>query len=111
MFKLTLNRVHDTVKINEGDEALILRLLEEPTRMVAGLSQAQKMLKEITETSTQEERRNAALYFATVIFGKEQAEKLAEFYRNDEESVIVVCGRYFSGRLVKLITKAQKKTK
>ena len=51
----------------------------------------------------------SARVFAEVIFGKEQAEKLIAFYENDALAVINACGMYFSQRLAKIITKAQKR--
>ena len=111
MFKISLNRVHDKVEIKEGDEKIMLRVDSDPMRMVAGLSQAQKMLQELNKDSSDEETDKAALFFATVIFGKEQAETLVAFYHNDAACVINVCGQYFSKRLGKLITNAQKKMK
>ena len=111
MFNISMNRVHDTVKINEGSESLILKVDGDPMRMVAGLSQAQKKLQALNNESTDEETKNAALYFANVIFGKEQAEMLLDFYHNDAGCMISLCGKYFSGRLSSLIVKAQKKQK
>lgn len=111
MFKISLNRVHDKVEIKEGDEKIMLHVDSDPMRMVAGLSQAQKMLQELNKDSRDEETDKAAQYFATVIFGKEQAETLVAFYHNDAACVINVCGQYFSKRLGKLITNAQKKMK
>lgn len=112
MFKLSLNRVHDNVLIREGDEQLRLRVDGDPARMFAGLMQAQKMLQAIDpEHGAPEETDAAALFFAGAIFGKAQAEQLAEFYHGDAGCIINVCGKYFEGRLAKLITKAQKKTK
>lgn len=111
MFKISLNRVHDKVEIKEGDEKIMLHVDSDPMRMVAGLSQAQKMLQELNKDSSDEETDKAARYFATVIFGKEQAETLVAFYHNDAACVINVCGQYFSKRLGKLITNAQKKMK
>lgn len=111
MFCLSLNRVHDRVRITEGDDKLDLRIDADPMRMVAGLSAAQKRLKAVNEETTDDEIRDAALYFAGVIFGTEQAAALLDFYHGDPACVINVCGRYFSMRLAKLIEKAQKKMK
>lgn len=107
--ELSLGRVHDTIVIKEGEERLKLRVDVDPMRIMAGLSVAQQMLKTLNDESTEEEQLNAAKYFAVVIFGKEQAEQLCEFYRNDAACVISICGKYFSERLSKLIAKAQKK--
>lgn len=108
-FRVTLNRVHDKVRISEGGESLMLVVDADPMRMVAGLGQAQKLMQALTGESTEKEQKDAALYFAGVIFGREQAEKLLEFYHGDSGCVVNVCGKYFAGRLGKLITRAQKK--
>ncbi|MBO5917358.1 MAG: hypothetical protein J6Q14_01155 [Oscillospiraceae bacterium] len=111
MFTLSLNRVHDRIRIVEGDERLELRVDGDPMRMVAGLNEAQKRLRGLTEGSPEEEQRSAAQYFAAVMFGEEQARALMEFYHDDAACVINVCGRYFSERLAKLIARAQKRAK
>lgn len=111
MFTLTLNRVHDRVRIAEGDERIELRVEGDPMRMVAGLNEAQKRLRGLTEASSEDEQRDAALYFAGVMFGDEQARALMEFYHNDAACVINICGKYFSTRLAKLIEKAQRRSK
>lgn len=110
-YNLSLNRVHDTVRVVEGPDRLELRVDGDAMRMVAGLSQAQKRLQALDGDSTDEQQRDAALYFAGVMFGAEQAGALMDFYRGDAGCVIGVCGRYFSERLSKLIAQAQKKAK
>ena len=111
MYSLSLNRVHDTVRIREGRESLRLVVDGDPMRMVAGLNQAQKMLVLINDETSDEDKRKTAEYFATVIFGKEQVAQLMSFYRDDALCVVNVCGTYFRDRLNKLITKAQKRSK
>lgn len=107
--EITLNRVHDTVRVREGKEVLTLHVDGDAMRMVAGLNAAQKQLQGLQEGSTDNETREAARYFASVIFGGLQAGELMNFYRNDAACVVNVCGRYFSQRLSKLIEKAQKR--
>jgi len=111
MFQMSLNRIHDTVKINEGTDSITLKVNGDPRRMVAGLSEAQKMLTAINDDSPAEEITKAAEYFSTVIFGAEQSKQLMEFYHNDAGCVINICGTYFAERLKNLIIKAQKKAK
>ncbi len=108
-YTISLHRVHDSVRIREGDDALTLAVDADPMRMVAGLNQAQKTLQAITSESTEEETRAAAAFFAGIIFGQAQAEQLMAFYHGDAACVINVCGKYFSERLSKLIARAQKR--
>ena len=111
-YDITLNRVHDTIKIKENGETLPLTVSADPMRIVAGLNKAQKKLNDLVNQETEpaeEEIKEAADYFATVIFGKEQAEKLMAFYNDDAACVINVCGTYFRERLGQKISKMQKK--
>ena len=111
MYKISLNRIHDRVRITEGDERLELRVDADPMRVVAGLNEAQRRLKTITDESTEESKKEIAQYFAGVIFGGEQAAQIMDFYHDDAACVISVCGRYFSERLARLIERAQKRIK
>ena len=106
---LSLGRVYDTINIREGGEKLTLHVNADPSRIVVGLAQAQKQLVTIDENTTDEEREKIALFFASVIFGEEQAKKLLDYYYGDSSCVVAVCGQYFSKRLSKLITKSQKR--
>lgn len=110
-YEVTLNRVHDTITIKEGAERLTLTVNGDAMRMVAGLNKAQARMKSITEETPDEEVKDVAEYFAAVIFGKEQAAQLMEFYANDPGCVISVCGQVFKERLAGKITNAQKKMK
>ena len=110
-YEISLNRVHDTVRIKEGDQSLTLTVNGDAQRMVAGIMNANKKMQALKDESTDEEAREAATYFAGVLFGREQAEKLLEFYADDPGTVITVCGRYFKERLANQISKVQKKMK
>lgn len=110
-YEITLNRVHDTITIREGNEKLTLAVNGDAMRMVAGLTKAQQKMKELTEETPDETVKETARYFAAVIFGTEQAAKLMEFYADDPGCVITVCGSYFKQRLADKITEAQKKIK
>lgn len=108
---VSLNRVRDTVWVREGSEKMKLHVDGDAMRMVAGLGQAQKQLQALNSESTENDTRDAALYFAQVLFGKEQAEKLLAFYYGDAGCVIRICGLAFEKSIGKKITKAQKKAK
>lgn len=110
-YSMTLNRVHDTVVIREGEEKLKLFVDADPMRMTAGLVQAQQTMQKWTDKTPAKTQREYALLFAGVIFGEEQAKQLLAFYHNNPGCVVNVCGQYFSERLRGLIEKAQRKAK
>lgn len=110
--EISLNRVHHTVYVNENGEKLKLVVNADPMRLVSGLTKAQAKLAEMVKDNRepeQEEMKEAAEYFAAVLFGKEQTEKLLDFYAGDAACVINVCGQIFRTQLADKITKAQKK--
>ena len=106
---ITLNRVYDTVAIREGNQRLLLHVNADASRLVVGLTQAQKRLQTIREETPDSEREVISRYFANIIFGAEQTQKLFDYYYGDASCVIAICGKYFANRLNKLIVKAQKK--
>lgn len=110
-YEMTLNRVHDRVTIREGGESLTLTVNGDAMRMVAGLNRAQAKMTAINENTPDDEVIEVAKYFATVIFGVEQAAQLLDFYANDPGCVISVCGQYFKDRLAGKITEVQKRAK
>lgn len=112
-YNITLNKVHDTVRITENGDALTLVVNADPVRMVAGLEKAQQKLQTVAKAENPQEQdmKDAAELFARVIFGPEQARQLMEFYGEDAASVINVCGNYFKQRLGDKISKVQKKMK
>lgn len=110
--EISLNRVHHTVIINENGEKLKLVVNADPMRLVAGINKASDKLKDLLkdgEEPTSDEMKDAAEYFAAVMFGKEQTEKLFEFYAGDAACVVNICGQIFKEQLTDKITKAQKK--
>lgn len=109
--EVTLNRIHHTVTVNENGEKLKLVVNADPMRLVAGLNKAQQKLKDTMKNPepTEAEIRDAAEFFSAVLFGKDQTEKLMEFYANDGACVINVCGQIFKDQLTRKITAAQKK--
>lgn len=108
-YRMTLGRVRDRVRVEESGEALVLTVNGDAARMVAGLTRAQAYMKTLNDESGEDEKKEAAMMFAGAIFGKDQAQKLIEFYGGDPLCAIDLCGRYFQERLSKKITKAQKK--
>ena len=110
-YKLTLNRVHDTVLIKEGEESLTLTVNGDAMRIVAGLNKAQAKMTELNDDSPDDVVKETAEYFAAVIFGREQAAQLMKFYADDPGCVIALCGKYFKERLAGKIAKVQKKAK
>lgn len=108
-YTMTLNRVHDTVRIKEGKESLTLRVDADSMKMVAGISAVQNELKSITDNTPAEESFRIAKDFARVIFGEDGCGKLCEFYRDDAGCIIGLCAQYFSKRLKNLIAKTQRK--
>lgn len=110
-YTMTLNRVHDTVTIREGDEKITLTVNGDAMRIVAGLNKAQAKMKELSDDTPDDAVKDVAEYFAAVIFGKEQAAQLMAFYADDPGCVISVCGQYFKDRLAGKIANVQKRMK
>lgn len=112
--ELTLNRVRDHVTFKEGNDTLPLVVDCDANTIISRLLEAKKGLDGITGESTAEEREAAARAFSEAIFGKEQTQKIFEFYSNDPGCVVTICGMYFGDAkngLGKKITKVQKHTK
>ena len=108
---MTLNRVHDVLTVKEGNEKLSITVDGDSMRIVAGLNAAQKKMQELKEDATEQEIREAAEMFSSVIFGKEQTEKLFAFYNDDPGCIISICGQYFKNRLADKIAKVQRRLK
>ena len=109
-YAITLNRVRDKIGVTESGRRLTLSVCEESTRLVARLTKAQQALSDLAKNPNADPM-NAANLFAEAIFGADQAKALIDFYNDDAAAVIEICGKYFSERLSKLITNAQKKSK
>lgn len=109
MYKLTLHRVHDSVKVVEGSESLVLKVDADPKRIVLQIRNAQDSMQQAILKEDIDAQKAAGMQFADAMFGKEQAGKLLEFYGGNVTCVMNICLQYFQGRLAKLIEKAQKK--
>lgn len=101
--------VSDTVRFRNVEKTLTLTVRTGASSVILGIKRSQERFKGLNDQSQETERAEAAKQFAESIFGSEQAEKLIQFYDNDSLAVVNACGMYFSSRLAKLITKAQKK--
>lgn len=111
MFRISLNRVHDTITVREGNERLTLKVDKDPIAIAVELKGAQKALEGVKDDSSTVEKIKAAKNLSEAIFGEKQTEKLFEFYGGDPGCVVTICGMYFEKRLSKKIIKAQKKLK
>ena len=110
MFRKEINpfSVSDKVTFRNVDKTMTLTVRSDAGMLVLGLKRVNEKLSGITDDSPEDERKEAARFFADTLFGKEQGEKLFDFY-GDPVAVITACGMYFRERLSKKITKAQKK--
>ena len=112
MFRTKINpySVTDKVTFYNLDKKLNLEVRADASVIVTRLMKANAKLTAMKDDTSNEEQREAAVLFASAVFGTEQAEKLVEFY-GDPLAVINACGIYFDRKLKKKITKAQKKSK
>ena len=105
-YSLTAHRVHDKVRFKEGGETLLLSVDADPDHLVAGLLQAEKLMKAI---DTPESVDSCAEFFSKLIFGEAQSKKLLDFYFGNRGVVLELLCRYFTERLNKKIMKEQKR--
>lgn len=101
--------VSDTVRFRNLDKTITMTVRSGASRLVLGIRKAQETFSKLNDDSDGESLREAALQFAETIFGSDQAQQLLRFYDDDYMAVITACSLYFSKRLGKMITKAQKK--
>lgn len=111
MYRITLNRVRDSVKVVEKGDSLILTVDADATQLVSALNRAKTVMDNLNKDTSREDGRDAALMFGASVFGEEQARKLLEFYHGDASCVVEVTGRYLSERLVKRIARVQKRAR
>lgn len=107
--EMSLGRVHGSLVIKEGFDKLTLYVDADAMRLTAALMQENERLRRYGEKATAKQQKELALDFAATMFGREQAQKLLDFYHGNAACVISVCAQYFSGTLTKLIAKAQKR--
>lgn len=105
----SLHRVRDSVTIREGNEKIILTVDDDANSLALRIMSVTAEID--TAGKDAKKLEDAALRFATVIFGEEQTGKLLDFYRGNKLSVLEISSAYFRDRLGKLITKQQKRAK
>ena len=110
MFKREINpfQVSDKVTFRNVDKTITLYVRSSAASLVVNLKKAQDRLKGLTDETPEEERIEAARYFAQAVFGEKQADQLVEFY-GEPLAVLSAVGMYFDKQLRQKITKAQKK--
>lgn len=107
--RITLNKVRDTVYAAEGDETLELYVDDDAMALARRI---RRCLEDIEEAKLDPEKiSGAAIRFSEAILGAEQTGKLIEFYHGNTLSVFEWTSKYFTARLSKKITKAQKNAK
>ena len=112
--ELSLNRVRDHVTIREGDETLSLYVDSDANVLIHGIRAVGLDLQSLQDEDSEEKKHEVAMRMARTIFGKEQSEKLLEFYHGNYDCVITICGMYFGDKksgLGKKITRVQKKNR
>jgi hypothetical protein len=105
---ISLGRVRDCITFREGDEDIRLRVDSDSRTLMAGMRKVQVALGEL-DANDDAAVRKAGIEFAECLFGKEQSNRLFQFYSGDARAVIRACGEYSKRYLLKRITKAQEK--
>ena len=100
--------VTDKVTFRNVDRALPLTVREDSKQIVHKLKQVPGVFAK-SANSSETERLEGARFFAAALFGEEQAQKVVDLFDGDAAAIITVCSDYFNNRLVKIITKVQKK--
>lgn len=100
--------VQDKVRFDGG---VVLRVDGDAWKILFEVEAARQAVQSLKADSPEEDKKKAAMRFATAIFGVNQAEKLMNFYHGDAGSVLGVCGQYINNRLIKRITRVQKRQK
>ncbi|MEG0743034.1 MAG: hypothetical protein RSB91_03065 [Clostridia bacterium] len=110
---IRLNRVYDRAVFRHDRYKLVLTVDADPRRLTAELVTANERLHAANlaiEAGAEygEAFRDAALGFATAIFGAEQAQQLLTFCV-DVETLLAAVTRYFRDRLSQRILAAQRR--
>lgn len=109
-YKASLNRVHDLIEVREGTEHMILRVDADPMDLVRLLNALEPRMNAL-DSGNEKEADGIAREFCSAIFGAAQTDKMFDFYNGSGVCVLNIVGKYFSERMWKLITKAQKRAR
>lgn len=109
MFRKEINPYTVTGKavFRNMDKTLTLVVKSDAPTLMVNLRKAEEIMEKVNRNSSEEEKREAARFFAWAVFG-EESDRLMDFY-NDPAAVISAVGMYFRNQLRHKITKAQKK--
>ena len=111
-YRVSLGRVHHLVEVREGTETLLLRADADPmdlARMINGLEPRLNAIRD--EAQAELEAEGIAREFCAAVFGEAQTEQLFGFYNGSAACVLAFVGKYFTEKLGREITKAQKKAR
>ena len=109
MYTITTNHVRDKVAFVEGNERLVLYVDVDPFGVVGSMQSVVNDLRSLNDSTPDEEVLRIAKELGVKMFGEKQTEELMAFYHNNEKQLFNVLVKYFTERLNKLISDAQKK--
>ena len=107
--RISLNHVRDTVYAAEGQDRLRLYVDDDAMALARRIRRCLEDIEEAKKDAGKIE--SAAVRFAEAVLGTEQTQELLEFYHGNPLAVFEWVSKYFSARLAKKITKAQKRAK
>ena len=114
MFKyaISLGRVHDRIIVREQNESLTLRVDADPHDLVKIMKRTEYDLRSLRKSEDiKKEAETISKKMCLTIFGEDQTQKLFDLYNGDGLCVLNVCSKYFTDRLGRLITKAQRRAR
>lgn len=109
MYTITTNRVRDKVAFVEGNERLVLTVDVDPFGVIGDMQGVVSDLRKLNEDTPDEEVMRLAVALSKKMFGDAQTERLVDFYHRNEKQLFNVLVKYFTERLNKLISDAQKR--
>ena len=101
--------ISDKVTFRNVDQTITLTVRSDAPALVVGMKRVMDKLSKLNDEAEESEQIDAARFYARTLFGDEQGDNLVKFYNDDALAIVNACGICFQKRLVKKITKAQKK--